>query len=101
MRHRAVGAQVRLLRWFLTKVTGECPDGFTAFGRTWWFISDPSPGLVAHEALHVEQQKRDGWRFYVRYAWDFVRYGYRGVRYEREAYALQDAITSQDSDRGG
>jgi hypothetical protein len=71
---------------------GEQPDGFTAFGKTVWFIDNPSPGLIVHEAIHRKQQQRDGWKYYVRYAWEFARYGYRGVSYEKEAYEAQARI---------
>jgi hypothetical protein len=40
---------------------------------------------LAHEAVHVEQQRVDGWRFYVRYV---LSRGWR-VRYEAPAYAVQ------------
>lgn len=84
----------RLLRWTLTKLQGEPPDAFTAFGRTVWFKpeAEVSPGLRAHEALHREQQKRDGAKFYAIYLWDYLQHGYRGVRYEIEAYELQDRV---------
>ena len=86
----------RVLRWVLTRLQGEQPDGFTVLGRTIWFIDNPSPGLIAHEAMHRHQQQRDGWRFYARYAYEFIRYGYRNVSYEREAYAEQEKVN-----RGG
>jgi hypothetical protein len=50
--------------------------------------------LLAHEAKHVEQQERDGvvW-FHINYLLDYRRYGYgKKIRYEKEAYALQDKI---------
>lgn len=84
-----------ILRWMLTRLQGgQRPDGFTAFGRTVWFIPDPSPGLVAHEAMHRAQQKRDGVKFYVKYGYELIRYGYRGVGYEREAYAEQERVNN-------
>jgi len=88
----------RVLRWFLTVFQGgERPDGFTAFGRTIWFTDAPSPGLVAHEALHREQQARDGWRYYVRYGWELVTKGYREVSYEKEAYEAQRRVNETRS----
>jgi hypothetical protein len=50
--------------------------------------------LLAHEAKHVEQQERDGivW-FHIIYLLDYRRFGYgRQIRYEKEAYALQDKV---------
>jgi hypothetical protein len=85
----------RVLRWVITKLAGEQPDGFTAFQHTIWFIDNPSPGLVAHEALHVEQQRRDGALYYLRYAYELVRYGYRNVSYEVAAYAEQDRVNGR------
>jgi len=47
-------------------------------------------GTIQHELTHIDQQHRDGWRFYVRYllmlplGWNPWR-----VRYEAEAYQVQ------------
>lgn len=40
--------------------------------------------VLAHEAVHIEQQKRDGWRFYIRYIFS----GDWRAKYEAEAYAV-------------
>jgi hypothetical protein len=49
--------------------------------------------LLAHETKHVEQYEQVGrLGFYARYLWDYVRYHYRGVRFEKEAYAFQEAV---------
>lgn len=87
-----------VLRWIVGALQGERPDGFTAFGRTIWFVDNPSPGLQAHEAKHREQQARDGWRYYVRYGWQLVTRGYRGVSYEIEAYAEQERVNATATD---
>lgn len=42
-----------------------------------------SPSLIAHEQVHVEQQKRDGWRFY----WRYLSSRWWRMMYEAEAYA--------------
>ncbi len=47
--------------------------------------SDPT--TRAHELVHVGQQDRDTYAFWVRYGVQFVQGGYCGVDYEREAYA--------------
>jgi hypothetical protein len=49
--------------------------------------------LLAHEIKHVEQYEQAGRiRFYARYLWDYVRYRYRGVSFEEEAYAFQEVV---------
>lgn len=45
---------------------------------------DVGPVTLQHEAVHVAQQKRDGWKFYWRYAF---RPKWR-VEYEAEAYSV-------------
>jgi len=48
--------------------------------------------LLAHELTHVRQWARDGWwHFAVRYGLEYLRRGYYGVSYERQAYAVQHA----------
>ena len=57
--------------------------GITLFGHV--FVQRTvDEGTLAHEAVHVAQQRRDGWRFYLRYAFS-ARWR---VRYEAEAYAV-------------
>ena len=58
--------------------------GITLLGRV-FAQRGIGPLDLAHEAVHVEQQRADGWRFYVRYV--FSR-RWR-VRYEARAYAVQ------------
>jgi hypothetical protein len=49
--------------------------------------------LLAHEVKHVEQYEREGWlKFYVKYLWDYVRGGYKNVRFEKEAIKFQGAV---------
>lgn len=51
--------------------------------------------LVAHERVHIEQMRRDGvGRFFVRYLWWSMRYGYRMNPYEMQARA-------EEEERGG
>lgn len=82
----------RALRWVLTRLQGEQPDAFTAFCHTVWFIDHPSDGLIEHERVHRDQQRREGWLYYPRYAWQSIRHGHRGNRYEVEAYAEQERV---------
>lgn len=49
--------------------------------------SQLSPALLEHEQVHVEQQKRDGWRFF----WRYVFSPSWRVRYEVEAYKVDVA----------
>lgn len=42
--------------------------------------------LIRHERAHIRQMDRDGWlRFWVRYYWWLIRYGYWDHPYEVEA----------------
>ncbi len=43
--------------------------------------------LWNHEAVHVQQQWREGWWFLGTYTWEWIRYGYDRNRYEEEARA--------------
>lgn len=56
---------------------------------------DVSAATLAHEEIHVHQQRRDGLRFYVRYVFSV---GWR-VRYEAEAYAVSVRIGSMTLDQ--
>src|SRR5512138_3257662 len=40
--------------------------------------------VLAHEGVHVEQQRRDGWSFY----WRYIVSPRRRMEYEAEAYAV-------------
>lgn len=45
--------------------------------------------VLAHEVVHVEQMRRDGWlRFVVRYVFSHAATGHWCARYEMEAYAV-------------
>jgi hypothetical protein len=49
-----------------------------------------SASLHCHEFQHLVQQRDAGlWRFTIRYTIDALRFGYFGIPYEREAYAMQ------------
>lgn len=49
-------------------------------------VGTMSAGLLAHELVHVEQWRRYGWTFPIRYIWG-LRRGYRDNPYEQEAHA--------------
>lgn len=49
--------------------------------------------VLAHELRHVEQYQEYGMiGFLLRYTLDWLRNGYRGVRFEIDAYALQRQV---------
>lgn len=82
----------RIVRWLLSKLTGSNVDAVTLFGRTYWLrdvAKQDDDGrfmrLLRHELKHQEQQARLGWRFYPLYAWEHLRHGYRGNKFEVEA----------------
>lgn len=71
------------------------PPGFTA-----WVIApyiffrtsrdDTSDRLFRHEMQHIYQVKEEGWlKFYVKYLWYSIRYGYKKNPYEVEARARE------------
>jgi hypothetical protein len=63
----------------------------------YWNTRDPSPFTRVHEFVHVAQDEADPFFlvFWVKYLAQHFRHGYRGNRYEREAYAIeQDARVS-------
>jgi hypothetical protein len=47
------------------------------------------PELVRHELEHVRQWRTEGWRFPLRYAWQYARCGYRANPYEAAARAAE------------
>ncbi len=88
-----------VLRWTIRLVIGalqggEKPDAITVFGRTLFLIDNPSPGLIAHEAMHRFQQNRDGWRYYRNYGLERLHKPYREISYEKEAYERQAQINA-------
>ena len=56
-----------------------------------WLHGEEREYVEAHEKVHCRQIARDGiCKFAWIYTWDYVRYGYRNVRYEKEARALEN-----------
>ena len=72
------------IRWWL-RATGYAAITMPwriAYYATW----PPDHGLVAHEAVHLEQIERYGaWGFAARYLWWLARYGYEAHPMEIEA----------------
>lgn len=67
--------------------------GITLFQRV-FLQKDAGERLLAHEAVHVKQQKRDGnWRF----LWRYVTSAKWRVQYEAEAYAT-NLVAGEDLD---
>jgi hypothetical protein len=58
-----------------------------------------SLALWAHELTHVFQNRRDGRDvFFSKYVSDAAKYSYRDIPYEKEAYAVEDTVTSKYCD---
>ena len=85
-RHKFVMAG-RLIGWTLRSL------GFAAVVSPWrsiymvpeYFHHD---GLRDHELVHIMQMDRDGWRFWPRYIWQIIKFGYERSPYEVEARRL-------------
>lgn len=68
-------------------------------------------GVLAHEAAHLQQMRRDGLpRFFLRYSVDFLRGVYLGcdlqtsylsVGYEKRSYAAGRVVAFQEKQEGG
>lgn len=75
-----------LIRYILRKT------GFGGVTLPWAIYLLPErmtdQALIRHERVHAEQIKRMGvLRFYMTYAWQVIRYGYRDAPLEVEARA--------------
>ena len=57
-------------------------DAITLFRRTWFFIDNPDDELKRHEWAHRQQQRMDGWKWYLKYGWWHMRHGYQHNPYE-------------------
>lgn len=95
--------QSRPWRW-LPNLLGMSAITFTPFvffkgGR---FRTDTARGmaLIAHEAVHIGQVRKLGWRFYPKYLWGQFRCGFRhdshemeipGIEVQREARRVLEA----------
>lgn len=61
---------------------------FMLFRRKQMYVSEQ---LFRHELQHVYQVEDIGWlKFYVKYLWFSLRYGYKKNPYEIEAYDAQE-----------
>jgi hypothetical protein len=52
-----------------------------------------SEQLLRHELEHVRQWRAEGWRFPLRYAWQYARRGYRANPYEVTAREAERETT--------
>ena len=57
----------------------------------YWNTPEPSPFTRVHEFIHVAQDEANPFFlvFWVKYLAQHFRHGYRGNRYEREAYETE------------
>ena len=63
-----------------------------------FFNGEPSSGIRFHEHIHADQIKRHGViRWYIRYIYCCVRYGYRDNPFEIEARNRTDAFLNKES----
>ncbi len=84
--------QGRLIPWIGGMFTGSRrPAAAVTVGDTIVVHPDAalSRGLVRHELEHVRQWRDEGWLFPMRYAWRYVRHGYRANPYEVAARAAE------------
>jgi hypothetical protein len=82
----------------LLKLTGF--DAITIWKWVLYADKNPSPILVNHERIHLDQIRKDGVvKFYLLYLYDYFRFRIKGwghtasyfnIRYEVEAYANQE-----------
>lgn len=77
--------------------------GGITLSRSWVGVARPlaealvrNPKLLAHEAVHVVQAERLGWRWLLAYAWAGIRalFRYRNISYEHEAFTRESAVLS-------
>lgn len=55
-----------------------------------WFTWSWLQELIRHETIHIHQMQTDGlFKFYIKYMYYTIRYGYDNNPYEIEAYAKQ------------
>ena len=56
--------------------------------------------LLRHELEHIYQQTREGiFKFYLKYFWYSLRYGYKKNPFELEAYARQNDPLTQNEEQ--
>jgi len=79
-------------------VKGKLPWMFWADGMVlvWFVLLKDQPSfradeiLYRHELQHCYQMEEKGRiRFYLSYLWELIRKGYRGNKYEKEAFRVQ------------
>jgi len=45
--------------------------------------------VICHELKHVEQFIDDPWMFHIKYAYNYIKHGYRDNPYEDEAFNVE------------
>lgn len=81
-----------IVRWFL-RTTGFAGICLPPLGIYILAEHLTSERLIRHEQAHWRQWQRMGTvRFYATYAWQVLRYGYRGAPMEIEARAAENQL---------
>lgn len=80
--------EVHCKRWFLKKnIWGITLYPFIFYNTNHWYYRDNFDAMQVHEWVHVKQVRKHGWfKFYLSYLYQSFRFGYRGNKYEIEAY---------------
>lgn len=56
--------------------------------------------MLRHEFEHAYQIRRDGWwKYNISYIYQWIRYGYKNISYEKEAYAIQNTTLTKIEER--
>lgn len=55
--------------------------------------ADVKDYMIRHELEHVYQIRKDGWwKYNIVYIYQWIRYGYKEVEYEKAAYSIQNTL---------
>jgi hypothetical protein len=73
-----------LTQWWVGKKFAGITLNGKIYIRQTTFVTDV---LLRHEYIHVLQQQEVGFiPFLLRYIWEYIGNGYRGISFEKEAY---------------
>lgn len=78
------------LQPIIARINGVGGAGAVTVGGVTFYLTPPDDRMRRHEAVHVAQQKRLGWRFYLTYAVYHYLYGYWDNPLEVEARKAED-----------
>ena len=69
-------------------------NAFTSFWDTIYYREEKhmhDEGLIRHEVQHLRQIEREGkFKFFFKYTWWLIRYGYKNNPYEIEARGVEN-----------